>query len=132
MGNQVTEHSEQAAFVSEVLYRYSNDPTFIRGLFFSTFNGAWLAGNIGARARQMQKAKEAGFLPGIADILYLQPRGLCAYLAIEMKSASGKLSPAQDAFLICARQAGGQAWVCRGASHAVGVFEDYMKLEVTA
>lgn len=125
----MSEFSEQAAFVSYVLYKYSNDPTFIRGLFFSTFGGAWLGGNIGARARQMQKAKEAGFLPGIADVLYLQPRGVCAYLAIEMKIKGGRLSEEQDAFLSAAKAAGGQAWVCYGQDMAVNVFEHYMELE---
>jgi hypothetical protein len=129
----MTEHSEQAAFVEEVLYRYRNDPTFVRGLFFSTFNGAWLGGNPGARARQMQKAKEAGFLPGVSDLLYLQARGKFHYLAIEMKDkSSGKVSPAQEEFIQAVTNAGGYADICFGADQAIADFESYMLLEATA
>ena len=126
----MSEFSEQAAFVSEVLYRYSNRPDFIRPLFFSTFNGAWLGGNVGARARQMQKAKEAGFVSGVADILYLQARGKFHYLTIEMKDKkSGRLSPAQDEFLKAAMNNGGCARLCRSADEAIFWFNQYMEME---
>lgn len=125
----MSEHDEQAAFVAEVLYRYANNPNFVRGLFFSTFNGAWLGGSKRARGFQMFKAKAAGFLPGVADILYLQPRGHFYYLAIEMKTKTGRLSPEQDQFLTLVKEEGGGcAWVCRGASEAVARFADYMNL----
>ena len=122
-----SEHEEQAAFVAEVLYRYANRDDFIRPLFFSTFNGAWLGGNAGARARQMQKAKEAGFLPGVADILYLQPRGEWMYLVIEMKSKGGKLSEEQKTFINAVKWEGeGLAVVCHSAEEAIETFDKYM------
>lgn len=33
----MSEHDEQAKFVAEVLFRYANDPTFIRPLFFAAY-----------------------------------------------------------------------------------------------
>jgi len=125
----MSEHTEQAAFVAQVLYCYRNDPTFIRGLFFSTFNGAWLGGSAKARGYQMFKAKAAGFLPGVADILYLQARAKYHYLTIEMKDKKGRLSQDQVDFIFNVRRAGGYAFVSYGVDDAILTFEAYMKLE---
>jgi hypothetical protein len=65
------EHNEQATFIDHVLWTYRNREDFNRGVFFAVPNGAWLGG----RAKNvMNKLKGEGFLPGVFDILYLQPR----------------------------------------------------------
>lgn len=124
----MTEHSEQAAFVAEVLYRYSNRDDFIRPLFFSVPNGAWLGGK--NPHALMAKYKAEGFLPGVADILYLQPRGDWSFLAIEMKAVNrkGGVSEEQNTFIRAALSAGGLALVCYGTDSAIKAFTKYMEL----
>lgn len=123
----MTEHDSQAAFVAEILYRYANDPTFVRPLFFAVPNGMWIAGK--NPYALMNKYKAEGLHPGVCDVFYLQPRGGWSYLAIEMKSATGKTSPAQDEFIRTALSVGGMAVVCRSADEAVEVFTRYMQSE---
>ena len=125
----MSEHSEQAAFVSEVLYRYSNRDDFIRPLFFAVPNGAWLGGK--NPYALMNKYRAEGFTKGVADILYLQARGEYHFLALEMKNPkNGKVSPAQEEFIEAATNAGGFADVCFGADQAIADFESYMLLEI--
>lgn len=128
-----SEHNEQATFIDHVLWTYRNREDFIRNLFFAVPNGAWLGG----RAKNvMNKLKGEGFLPGVSDLLYLQPRGTYPYLAIEMKSPSrrnhkdGGLEESQIAFLKAANDAGALALVCYGADEAIERFDNYMTLMV--
>jgi hypothetical protein len=126
-----SEHNEQATFVDYVLWTYQHHDDFIRGLFFSVPNGAWLGGRAPA---MMNKMKREGFLPGVADILYLQPRGGHTFLAIEMKTIrrrkekNGGVSDEQMAFLQTANQSGALAVSCYGANEAIELFDGYMKL----
>lgn len=130
----MSEHDEQAAFVFEVLCRYGNCSDFLRPLFFSVPNGAWLGGR--NPFALMAKYKAEGFTPGVSDILYLQPRGGYAYLAIEMKATNRMvekdkgISLEQAEFQKAVIRAGGRALVCYGAEAAVEEFIEYMKLEV--
>jgi hypothetical protein len=128
----MSEHDEQAAFVNHVLWAYAIRADFARPLFFSVPNGAWLGGK---QYAMINKLKAEGLTPGIADILYLQPRGEYAYLAIEMKSKdrrnekNGGLSNEQSAFLQAAIKAGALAEVCYGADEAIAAFDFYMGFE---
>jgi hypothetical protein len=127
---KTTERQEQTAFVSYVLQAYAHRPDFIRGLFFSTLNGAWLGGK--RPAYLMEKMKGEGALPGVSDLLYLQPRGGYAYLAIEMKTTQrererlGGLTEEQRDFLHNVNFNGGRARVCYGADEAIETFNWYM------
>lgn len=135
-GTSLTEHQIQAQFVSDVEYRYRNNPEFVSCLFFATLNGSWFGGNNFA----MYKAKQAeGFKKGVADILYLQPRGAYAYLAIEMKRperknkkvggvVTGGVEPEQKVFLDAVTDAGGLSYVCYDADEAISVFCRYMEM----
>jgi hypothetical protein len=129
-----SEHEEQAAFFTLVLLKYQQDPSFARMLFFSVPNGAWLGGS--RPQRVMEKMKAEGFTPGVSDILYLQPRGPYAYLAIEMKRAdkrkrkSGGLRDDQIEFMKAAKQVGAMTIVCYCAEDALLIFDTYMRLEV--
>ena len=80
---KTTEHREQAALVSTVLLTYQNRSDFIRPLFFSTLSGAWIGGSgKSGRSALISKYKSEGGSMVPADLLYLQPRGGYAYLAI--------------------------------------------------
>jgi VRR-NUC domain. len=89
-----------------------------------------------ARAALMNKYKSEGFRNGVADILYLQPRGGYAFLAIEMKTPdrantkNGGATEDQLDWLKAARSAGAMAEICHGAEAAWDVFQQYMSLEV--
>lgn len=132
-----SEHREQAALVETVLITYRSRPDFIRLLFFATLNGVWVAGGTYQRKMALiMKYKREGWVNGVADLLYLQPRGVHPYLAIEMKTPArakekdGGASADQIAWLEAARQAGALAVVCHGRDAAWDVFTDYMALPV--
>jgi len=128
------EHQEQSNLVSTVLYTYQNRSDFSRRLFFSTLSGAWIAGSGPRKMALIEKYKREGWVNGVADILYLQPRGEYAYLAIEMKTESrereknGGASEDKIAWLREAREAGAMTAICHGAEAAWEVFSSYMSL----
>lgn len=130
----MSEHDDQTAFVDYVLTVYPRQTDFKRRLFFAVPNGAMLGGRV--PALQMAKLKREGVQPGVADILYLQPRGIWAYFAIEMKTEerrntkNGGLSEDQQAWLKEARGAGAMAVVCYGLDEAIAIFDDYMREEI--
>jgi hypothetical protein len=130
---RIDEHAEQANFVAEVHIRYLSRDDFIPALFFSVPNGLIIGGD--NKFALLAKFKKEGFHNGIADLLYLQPRGPYAYLAIEMKAKDqidkkdGGQSVEQMAFLAAVNEAGGCGDVCYGAEHAMKVFDVYMSLE---
>lgn len=124
-----SEHNEQATLVDWVLYQYRGDPTFLRPLFFSVPNGAYLGGRSPVT---FQKLKKEGFLQGVADLLYLQARGPYNFLALELKTEKrrgekrGGLSENQVEFREAAESGGGLYSVCYGADEAIEVFRSYM------
>ena len=133
---KTTEHREQAALVSTVLLTYQNRSDFIRPLFFSTLSGAWIGGSgKSGRSALIGKYKSEGWVNGVADLLYLQPRGGYAYLAIEMKTPErirekhGGASQDQIEWLKAARSAGAMAEICHGAEAAWEIFSNYMSME---
>lgn len=128
----MSEHDEQAAFIGTVVAAFRLQDDFIRPLLFSVPNGAVLGGNRWALAN---KLKNEGMLPGVADVLYLQPRGDHAFFAIEMKTEkrrrehNGGLTDEQSEWLRAARRVGAYVAVCYSADEAVSEFSYYMKLE---
>src|ERR1044072_1693860 len=129
---KISEHDEQANFIQETFYKYRNDETFIRELFFSVPNGAFLGGR---SAAQFMKLEREGFRKGVSDVLYLQARGKYHYLALEMKTKGrrrekdGGLSLEQVGFNLAVSMAGGLSFVCYGADEASEAFDRYMSLE---
>lgn len=129
-----TEHQEQAAFFTMVLYKYQHNPAFARPLFFAVPNGAWLGGR--RPSNVMEKMKAEGLTPGVSDILYLQPRGHYSYLCIEMKRSdqsnrkNGGLRDEQIEFLNAASLAGAFFAVCYSADEAERAFDTYMELNL--
>ena len=128
-----TESQEQIAFVDSVLLKFSHRLDFLRPLFNATLSGHWLAGNGARKAALVEKYKREGWTNGVADILYLQPRGPYSYLAIEMKAIgrkaerNGGLSDDQCEWLDAARKVGALAMVCYGAEEAESAFCRYME-----
>jgi hypothetical protein len=123
----MSEHAEQAAFVSHVLWTYASRADFFAPLFFAVPNGAVLGGK--NKFALLNKLKQEGFRVGVSDLLYLQPRGEYSCLAIEMKDKGGKVSDAQDEFLQAILRAGGLAEVCYSADEAIGIFGGYMGMQ---
>ncbi len=133
---RISEHDEQASFVAEVSMRYASRDDFIPTLLFAVPNGAWLGG--ANPHALMAKYRKEGFRNGVADLIYLQPRGPYSFLCIEMKAQDqrnkrdGGLSEEQATFLAAVSAAGGCADTCYGAEHAMIVFSAYMSEEVRA
>lgn len=127
-----TEHAEQAAFVGMVKKQYQHDETFLPMLFFSVPNGLWVGG--GNKFGLINKFKAEGFRTGVADVIYMQARGIYSGLTIEMKRSdkrgvkNGGMSDDQMEFQAQARKAGHAAVVCYNADEAFTVFQNYMKL----
>ena len=124
-----SEHNIQASFVDWVLWTYGRDETFIRPLFFAVPNGAYLGGKSPVT---FMKLKKEGFLQGVADLLYLQPRGPWSYLALELKTEKRKrardrgLSEDQVSFLESVSEVGGLPVVTYGLDEAIEAFTKYM------
>ncbi len=84
----------------------------------------------------MAKFKAEGLKPGVSDILYLQPRGTYAYLAIEMKAQDrrnqkdGGVSLEQYEFLEEVEKNGGMALCCYSCDEALDAFYNYMNMKV--
>ncbi len=132
-----SEHHEQAALVDTVAFTYQHRTDFLRPLFFSTLSGAWIAGSGTRKVALIAKYKREGWVNGVADLLYLQPRGGYAYLAIEMKTEerlgekNGGATEDQLVWLRAARLAGAMAEICHGAEMGWEVFSRYMALDFT-
>jgi hypothetical protein len=117
-----TEHSEQAAVVDYLHTQYPNV------LFWSTPNGAQLAGNASRRAAKMNILKQEGFLPGVSDLIIFEPRGEYSALFLEMKRAvGGKASENQLWFLREVEPRGGFGAVAFGFDEAKDIVDNYLK-----
>jgi hypothetical protein len=89
-------------------------------LFFAVPNG-------GHRSRRTAAAMKAeGVRRGVPDYMFPVPRGGRTGLAIELKTAKGRPSPEQRAWIAALREHGWQAEVCHGWEQAWGVLRDYL------
>jgi hypothetical protein len=130
---RISEHEEQVNFFDGVRYIFQHRDDFIEDVLFSIPNGIWAGGK--NPYALIAKFKKEGMKPGVSDILYLQPRGGFAYLAIEMKAqdkrnAADAVKPEQVEFLEAVKQAGGMGAVCFGCDEALTIFTRYMSLPV--
>lgn len=129
---RISEHEEQANFFAEVRFKYMHRDDFADDLLFSVPNGLWVGGK--NPYALINKFKREGMKPGVSDILYLQPRGEYAYLAIELKALDKRndadaVSPEQSRFLEAVNASGGLGEVCYGAEEAMSIFALYMSME---
>jgi hypothetical protein len=63
-----------------------------------------------------------GLCKGSSDVIGVAPSG--QFLAIEVKTATGRVSPEQTAFLDAVRRAGGRAGVARSVDEALAIALD--------
>lgn len=130
----LTESQEQSNFVNDTRFKYRNDNTFVKLLFFSTLNGAWLGGE--KSFALWQKHQKEGAVRGVSDILYLQARGGYSFLAIEMKRSDrrnkkdGGLTADEKEWIETAKTNGGFVRVCYNADEAINCFAEYMEMPV--
>jgi hypothetical protein len=129
---RVSEHEEQSNLFLEVRFKFMHREDYIDDLFFSVPNGMWAGGQ--NKWALINKFKKEGMKTGVADVLYLQPRGDYSCLAIEMKATDQRnnadaVSPEQSRFLASINAAGGWGEVCYGAEEAIRIFETYMSME---
>lgn len=81
------------------------------------------------------KHKQEGAVRGVADVLFLIPRGEFTFMAIEMKRSDrrnqkdGGLTPDEKDWLDTARKNGAYAVVAYSAEDAKQKFDWYMKLQ---
>ena len=127
----MTERAEQEAFVHYVHSAYLRRADFLPRLFFHVPNGVKLGGH--SSHAMMNALKRQGFVNGVADMLYLQPRGRFAYLALELKTEerlrerTGGLSADQQEWLAQAGTARAMVCVCYGLDQAIAKFDEYMR-----
>jgi hypothetical protein len=114
----VTEHAEAAMFMRAVRDAEADWPE-LRWLF-AVPNG-------GKRSRKTAAdLKAEGVKPGVPDYLLPVPRGGAVGLALELKTATGRVRPEQREWLAHLEAAGWQVAVVRGWEAAWAVTRDYM------
>ena len=117
----MTEHVEAVMFMRAVRGALGDWPE-LRWLF-AVPNGGW-------RAKRTAAAMKAeGAQAGVPDYLLPVGRGGYAGLAIELKTATGRVRPEQRAWLAHLESQGWQTAVARGWEQAWDVVRDYMALE---
>lgn len=70
--------------------------------------------------------KRQGVKAGVSDVFVDIPSGSAHGLRIEMKSAKGKVSPAQEEFLQLEAKYGYLTAVCYSADEAIKTIEEYL------
>lgn len=121
-----SEHDEQVSVVDYLNSRYP------QVLFWSTPNGAHLAGNIQRRSAAINKLKAEGFLPGVSDIIIFEPRDKYSCMFLEMKREhGGVVSENQEWFLAQIEQRGGYGVVAKGFDEARQFIDEYLSWRKT-
>lgn len=75
--------------------------------------------NVGVLPDRSGRPIRYGLAVGSSDLIGLAHDGV--FLAIEVKTATGRVSPAQLAFIEAVRRQGGRAGVARSADEAVAI-----------
>ena len=105
-----SEHDEAVAFWRMVTAHEGRYPDL--RLLFAVPNG-------GARSKATGgKLKAEGVRPGVSDYIALVPRNGFHGLVLELKTAKGRASPEQMAFIAAARIAGYRTEIARGWTDA--------------
>lgn len=78
--------------------------------------------NTGAYKDKTGRVIRYGLCVGSSDIIGITPSG--KFLAVEVKSAKGRTSKAQDNFLATVRRSGGRAGVARSVDDAMKIALD--------
>jgi len=114
--NQSPEHDAQVAIVDLIK---SMAPEL---MFTATVGGVRLSMN------QAKRMKAAGYLRGIPDLLFFEPRGEFMGLAIELKARKGgRVSADQRSALNKLTERGWRAEVAHGYGEALSVLRSYFE-----
>lgn len=114
--NQSPEHDAQVALV-DLIQTVAPDI-----LFTATVGGVRLSMN------QAKRMKAAGYLRGVPDLLFFEPRDGCLGLAIELKAKKGgRVSPDQRRVLDELDARGWRTEVAHGYDHALHILRDYFE-----
>ena len=112
-------HKESCIQQSCVRWFRLQYPQYAR-LLFAVPNG-------GGRSRiEAAIMKGEGVTAGVADLLLLVPSGEWPYLCIEMKTPSGRQSPAQKEWQRDVENIGGKYAVCRSLEDFMSLINDYL------
>jgi hypothetical protein len=127
---RISEHAEQANFITTVLMQYSHRDDFVKEVLFAVPNGSWFGGS--NPWAMFNKFAAEGFRKGVSDLIYLQARGPWSCLAIEMKALDRKgkkdaVSEDQQIFIDAVKGVDGLAIACFGCDEAVNIFDQYMR-----
>ena len=93
-------------------------------MFCATVGGVRLSMN------QAKRMKAAGYLAGIPDMLFFEPRGEHVGLAIELKAKRGRVSATQRDAIRRLTERGWRAVVCTGFDECVAVLRAYFDADV--
>lgn len=93
-------------------------------MFCATVGGVRLSMN------QAKRMKAAGYLAGIPDLLFFEPRGEHVGLAIELKAKRGRVSATQKQAIHKLNERGWLAVVCTGFDECVAVLRHYFDDDV--
>jgi len=132
---QATEREEQSALI-DWWQRYAPSRGIAPALLYAIPNGAVLAGDAGARARQVNALKRQGLRPCVPDLALDVARGVYHGLRIEMKRA-GWVRPgsdherAQAVYLAMLAGQGYRAVFCAGCEDAMREIGAYLRLSVS-
>lgn len=74
------------------------------------------------------KLKAEGLLPGVSDLILLEPRGEYHALLIEMKTSNGRQSPQQKNFQAHAEESGYKYVICRSLEEFMTEVNAYLDL----
>lgn len=119
-----TEAADQNALFDWLAVTYVTHHTMgricLRDYAFAVPNGAFLAGDVATRARQMSHLKRAGVTPGVPDLMLALPTGKYHGLFIEMKRFNaGRTTPEQLGWINRLSSCGYRAVVAHGLDAAV-------------
>lgn len=119
-----SEEREQARLIRWASKREVRAAAPMLAYLFHVPNGGRRDGFTGAQMTAL------GVKRGVPDLLLPARAGAFTGLAIEMKSAAGRLAPEQSAWL---EHLAGQAWrceLCRSAEDAARVLADYLGVDL--
>ena len=117
----MSEHDEQCALFQWAAIAASDYPAL--RMMFAIPNGTRTTPRVAA------KMKAEGVLKGASDIFLPVASGDRHGMFIEMKTATGRMSPEQKAFQAAMREAGYHAITCRGWEEAAAEIVRYLEDE---
>lgn len=118
-----TEYQEQAAAVKWFRTKYRKLSMCLQ----ASCNGAFLAGDVRARAIQVSKQKNAGMVVGASDLFLAVARKGFYGCYIEVKAMNGRVTKEQLEFHEVMSEQGYFCVICKGADAVIKTIEGYLE-----